>query len=164
MKPLDYMTLFALFVGPALAVGIQLWFTKRTEWRQRKLQILDTLMSYRGRIVHSDNIRALNTIDLVYYECEHVRQKFATLIAFLGSAEMTADTLSLETITRLEDIYTELLSEMSRVLKFDFDHTLIKTRVYRPRVFADDEQYTREVRAALLPVLRGETGIRVNTQ
>jgi len=163
MKPIDYMTLFALFAGPALAVGIQLWFTHRTEDRRRKLAILDTLMSYRGRIIHSDSVRALNSIDTVYYDSPTVRNKFTVVLGFLESADMKERPLRPETTSKADDLLTELLSEMCKVLGYNFDHTRIKTKAYRPQAFADDEEFTAEVRAAWLPLLKGQRPLHIKS-
>src|ERR1700679_298297 len=155
MEPLDYMTLFALLAGPAVAVGIQLWFSNRQELRRRKLGILDILMQYRGRIIHSDSVRALNSIDVVYYDSPAVRSKFTTLLDFLDTDEVKAVPRAPHTIARLDDLLTELLSEMCKVLGYNFDHTRIKTKAYRPQAFADEEQFIQDFRGALMPLLRG---------
>ncbi len=163
MKPLDYMTLFALLTGPAIAVGIQLWFSNRQELRRRKLGLLDILMQYRGRIVHSDSVRALNSIDVVYYDSPTVRSKFMTFLDFLETDEMKAKPIAPHTSARLDDLLTELLSEMCKALGYDFDHTRIKSKAYRPQAFANEQQFIEDVRGALMPLLKGETPLHVKT-
>jgi len=161
MKPLDYMTLFALFAGPAMAVGIQLWFSNRQEERRRMLGVLDILMQYRGRIIHSDSVRALNSIDVVYYDSPVVRSRFTTLLDFLDSEEVRAVPRAPHTTARLDDLLTELLSEMCKVLGYKFDHTRIKTKVYKPKAFADEEEFIQDLREALMPLLRGTTPLHI---
>jgi hypothetical protein len=163
MKPLDYMTLFALLAGPAMAVGIQLWFSNRQEHRRRQLGILDILMQYRGRIVHSDSVRALNSIDLVYYDSPAVRSKFIALLDFLETDEMKVLPLDPRTASRLDDLITELLSEMCKTLGYDFDHTRIKTKAYRPQAFQTEQQSTEELQRALMSLLTGEAPLRIRT-
>jgi hypothetical protein len=80
-----------LLAGPAMAVGIQLWFSNREEHRRRKLGILDILTQYRGRTTHSDSVRPLNSIDVVYYDCPVVRSKFTALLNFLETDEAKAE-------------------------------------------------------------------------
>lgn len=157
------MTLFALIAGPALAVGIQLWFTKRHEDRRRKLGILDTLMQYRGRIIHSDSVRALNNIDTVYYDSPSVRSKFTTLLDFLETDEMKANPLAPRTTAKVDDLLTELISEMCKSLRYNFDHTRIKTKAYRPQAFANEEQFTADLRTALMPLLKGTSPLHIKS-
>jgi hypothetical protein len=164
MKPLDYMTLFALFAGPALAVAVQLWFTDRSEKRRRKLAVLDILMQYRGRLIHSDSVRALNNIDVVFYDSPAVRKKFMALLDFLDTDEMKLVPLPPRTSGRLDDLLTELLSEMCKVLSFDFDHTQIKTKAYRPSAFANEDKYVEDFRAAMIPLLAGKSALLVKAE
>jgi hypothetical protein len=163
MKPLDYMTLFALLAAPAMAVGIQLWFSDRQEHRRRKLGVLDILMQYRGRIIHSDSVRSLNSVDVVFYDSPIVRSKFTTLLDFLDSEEVRAVPRAPHTTARLDDLLTELLSEICKVLGYKFDHTRIKTKVYRPKAFADEEEFVQDLRESLMPLLRGTTPLRIRT-
>jgi uncharacterized protein DUF6680 len=163
MKPYEYMTLFALIAGPFLAVGIQLWFTKRQEDRRRKLWVLDTLMQYRGRVLYSDSVRALNNIDLVYYDSPSVGAKFIALLDLLESQEMTTVPLSPWTTTKVDDRLTELLSEMCKVLGYDLDHTRIKTKAYRPFAHVIEEQSNADIRNALLPLLKGTSPLHIKS-
>jgi len=161
MHPIEWLTLIALVVGPVLAVGIQLWFERRREIRRRKLSVLDTLMSYRGRFVHSDNVRAMNLIDVIFYRNKRVRARFSTLIAYLETDAMAADQPTPDAISRADDLIAELLTEMAKDVGYAFDHTVIKRQAYRPRAFQVEEKYTADVRAALMPVLRGENDLHV---
>jgi len=161
LKLVDWLTLFALISGPVMAVGVQLWFTRRQEVRQRQLSVLDTLLAYRGRVLHSDSVRALNTVPLVFYQHEKVREKFRALITSFSADGWNSIPVPQQTITNMEDALTELLSEMAKVLKYDFDHTEIKGQAYVPRAYGDEQKYQLEARAALLPILRGESSVHV---
>jgi hypothetical protein len=164
LKPVDWLTLFALILGPALAVGIQLWFSRRHEDRQRKLNVLDTLLAYRGRTLHTDNVRALNTVPLVFYKHQKVQQKFKALIDSFTDDGWNANPVPQSTITASQDALAELLSEMAKVLKYEFDHTEIKGQAYAPRAYENEQKYQLESRAAFLPILRGESPLRVSIE
>jgi hypothetical protein len=164
MRVVDVLTLIALVLGPVMAVGIQLWFEKRRESRKRKLFVLDTLMSYRGRLVHTDNVRAMNMIDVVFYDSPSVRTRFKTLLAHLDSDAMKAKPITAETLSRAEDLIVELISEIAKDVGYSFDHTAIKRQAYRPSAFNDEETYTAEVRVALMGLLQGREGIRVKVE
>ncbi|HEY5214166.1 MAG TPA: DUF6680 family protein, partial [Acidobacteriaceae bacterium] len=79
-KPVDILTLIALVAGPALAVGIQLWFERRREVRRTKISILDALMAYRGRLGHPDSVSAINRVELVFHDDNRVTGKLRALI------------------------------------------------------------------------------------
>ncbi|MCU1322544.1 MAG: hypothetical protein JWM43_2193 [Acidobacteriaceae bacterium] len=120
-------------------------------------------MQYRGRIIHSDSVRALNNIDTVYYDALNVRAKFIVLLNFLETDEMKEKPVSVRTSARLDDLITELLSEMCKNLGFDFDHTQIKTKAYRPEAYDNEERYTAEVRSALMPILTGQAPLHIKS-
>jgi hypothetical protein len=147
-----------------LAVAIQLGFEMRRESRKRKLYVLDTLMSYRGRLVHSDNVRAMNMIDIVFYSNAAVRVRFKTLLTHLDSDAMKAQPITPETLSRAEDLIVELISEIAKDVGYSFDHTLIKRQAYRPGAFQDEETYTTHVRAAVMAVLQGRESLRVKVE
>jgi hypothetical protein len=44
---------------------------------------------------------------------------------------------------RLDDLLTELLC---KALGYDFDHTRIKSKAYRPQAFANEQQFIEDVR------------------
>jgi hypothetical protein len=46
-------------------------------------------------------------------------------------------------------------------LRYSFDHMVIKRQAYHPRAFNEESNYTRDVRAAFLPILKGDTPIHV---
>ncbi len=161
MRLVDGLTILALVLGPILAVATQLAFERRREIRRRKIGVLDTLMSYRGRFVHSDNVRAMNLVDVVFYDNEEVRSKFTALLKHLDSDSMKADEPSPDTISRAEDLAAELISAIAKDIGYSFDHTVIKRQAYHPRAFNVEEKYKSDVRHVLLPLLRGESSLRV---
>jgi hypothetical protein len=137
IKLVDYLTFTALILGPALAVGIQLWFEKRREDRRRKSRILDALMSNRARNVSLEFVQALNLIDIVWYEHTDVREKWKQLFAEFERGR-------------------GLISLMAKKLGYQFDHTLLKQQNYNPQAAADEDLYQAAVRRAMLPLVSGE--------
>lgn len=158
---MEWITVIALILGPLLAIALQLGFEKRREERKRRMQVLDTLMSFRGRIFHSDCVQAVNRIDLVFYHNSEVRQKYAVFYAHLDSDSMKSEEPSPEAVSKADDLAAELISEMAKDLGYSFDHTVIKRRAYHPRWFNREIQFLMKSRAALVPLLEGKSSIRV---
>jgi hypothetical protein len=65
----DYITIFALFAGPAIAVIITLWHQSRTTKKEAKQKLFLDLMSNRKSMPPSQQwVNALNLIDVVYQD------------------------------------------------------------------------------------------------
>ncbi len=154
---MEWITVAALILGPLLAIALQLGFEHRREERKRKLEVLDTLMSFRGRIFHSDCVQAVNRIDLVFFHNAEVRRKYAAFYDHLDSDAMKGDEPSPEAVSKADDLGAELISEMAKDLGYSFDHTVIKRRAYHPRWFNKEIQFLMKSRAALVPLLEGKT-------
>src|SRR5580658_7578653 len=85
LKPIEWMTLVALVVGPMLAVGTQLWWQRRKEKRDQKIWVFSTLMSLRAAMLTPESVRAYNLIDVVFYKNLEVRERWKTLLDYLAS-------------------------------------------------------------------------------
>ena len=161
MRPVEWVTIIALIFGPLLAIAIQLGFEQRREERRRKLAVLDSLMSYRGRFIHNQNVLTVNRIDLVFYKNADVRRKFGVLLDHLESDAMKVDDVSPQTMAKTDDLAAELISEVAKDIGYAFDHTVIKRKAYYPKAFNVEVQYQNQVRAALLPILQGKKNLNV---
>jgi hypothetical protein len=127
----DWLMLIAMFLGP-LAVLIQLGFQKRNEKQQQKFLVFSTLMSLRAPgTMAAEYVRALNYIDVVFYNNSKVRDRWRTLLADYCGQPLSKDTPP-ETVQNLldrrRDLTAELLAEMARDLGYNFDHTHIKNQ------------------------------------
>ena len=162
MRLIDVITIAALIIGPALAVAIQLGFERRKESRNRKLQILDTLMAYRRRLVHSDSVAALNRIDTVFYDDPTVRAKFKNLLDHLDGERIIPSEEKAGAWAKRDDLLVDLLSEMASVMGYKFDHTHLKNMAYNPQAYVDEHQYTENVRKGLMALLEGKAPIVVS--
>ena len=150
MHVYEWLTIAALLLGPIMAVGIQLFFEHRRESRKRKLHVLDTLMAYRGRLVSPEPVRALNLIDVVFYDSLMVRSKWAELFAeFERGRQLSGDELA-ASFNKRDDLTAELIAIMSTALGYTFTHNVIKSRRYNPQGFVDEDEYQMAARKAIL--------------
>jgi hypothetical protein len=151
----DILTLIALVTGPAIAVGIQLWFEKRREDRRLRHHVLRTLMAYRGRLHHPDSVSALNSIELVFSNKKPVFGKLKELLDHMEFERSLPEKEQKAGYERREDLLVELISSMSESLGYRFTHTVIKRKAYLPQGMVDEGLYELEMRRRLLDFTKG---------
>ncbi len=123
MKDIILVIVTALISG-LLATLITILFQKRTAKYNSKLKIFETLMSQRYLISTEESVKALNSIDVVFYKDSDVRKAYKE---FLDETEKKP-----EFNPNVGDKYLRLLEEMSKVLKLDNIHWDEIKRYYYP--------------------------------
>lgn len=120
-----------LVIGASLLSGLMgvvitlLWESQMSHRRQ-KLDVFKTLLSYRGYIVAEPNLRALNSIDVVFYNERVVRVAFKAFID-AANAKPYED-------QRLLARYLKLLECMAKALNYKgVDWTRINECFYLPQ-------------------------------
>ena len=107
---------------------------------ERKMDIFETLMSYRYMISNQESVNALNSIDIVFYKDEAVRKAYAAFLNETGKKpEFNPNTA---------DKYLMLLEEMSKSLGLKDIHWDDIKQCYYPNGLAEkiqDEQMLRKV-------------------
>ncbi len=157
----EWLTIVAIISGPIAAIAIQLFFEKRREDRRRKLSLLDILMANRGRMTTLPSVQAFNQIEIVFYDNEDVRSKWAELFNELERARtLTGDELQ-SCYKKREDLLVELISLIADSLGYKLSHTTLKGRRYNPQAFVDEENYQAAIRKAMLPLISGEKPLTV---
>ena len=78
--PSDWLNVIALIVGPTIGVVITIVYQRIQEKKRNKLWVLGSLIANRHQILHSDNVKALNTIDLVFARNRAVRSAWANFV------------------------------------------------------------------------------------
>ncbi|HEY5057070.1 MAG TPA: DUF6680 family protein [Acidobacteriaceae bacterium] len=163
-KPVDILTLIALVAGPALAVGIQLWFERRREVRRTKISILDALMAYRGRLGHPDSVSAINRVELVFHDDNRVTGKLRALIEHMERERNLPEAEKQGGWDERSDLLTELIASAAESLGYKFSHNAIKRIAYLPQGMIDENEYTTEVRKHILTVVKGESPLLVSVK
>ena len=108
MKEIVLVITTALISG-LLATIVTILFQKKTEIHNKKLKIFEILMYGRYCISSEDNVKALNSIDVVFYNDTNVRKAYKN---FLDETEK-----KLEQNPNIEDKHLILLEKISKVLK-----------------------------------------------
>lgn len=102
------LVIVTALISGLFATVIMIWWQKRTETRERKMKIFETLMAYRYMISSQESVNALNSIDVVFYKDKTVRKAYAE---FLNEADKKP-----ELNPNIADKHLKLLEEMSKSL------------------------------------------------
>jgi hypothetical protein len=127
----DWVSIAAIIIGPVFAVLASMWLSKRSQKRERKINLFRTLMSTRAKTISPEHVEALNMIDLTFYGDKKV----------IAAWKLYSDHLNTRTDTEEEkkawiattpQLLNALLLTMSSELGFDIDLLTIKKDAYSP--------------------------------
>ena len=165
----SWFTIAAIIIGPIAAVRIEKLLETQRERTRRRMDLFRTLMLHRASPLASENVAALNSINLVFAgaKFQAVRRKWKALLNHYnngphpdlpGFAEMYV-----VWVDKANDLTRQLLQEMGLKLGFQFDDVEMQTGVYAPKGHFDDETANKMIRDELTKILQGqqELGIRI---
>lgn len=109
MRDIILIIVTALISG-LFATLITLFWQHKSQVFEKKYNIFKTLMAYRYMMVAEECVKALNSIDVVFYKDKNVRDAYEK---FLLETEKDS-----EALRNVDDKYLKLLEEMSKLLKF----------------------------------------------
>ncbi len=174
MDKVDWIMVFATFMGPILAVQAQKAVENFRQRRDRKSNVFVQLMATRAARVSAEHVRALNLIDIVFYGGNTLfgfrrrsRKEQAVLAAWkeyhdhlnLGSGA-EGEGLRMWNIQR-EELFTNLIFVMSQDVGFDFDRVQLKRGGYSPVAHENLENEERALRKAVISGLSGEKPMKM---
>jgi hypothetical protein len=134
----DMWNFWASLIGPSLAVLLSVWFTVWYDrWKQDKeerIRILKNLMAYRATPPIPEFIQALNTIPLVFYRQDKIRQSYEKLHEFVSNLK-DEELARPNNLRQYDELLTVLIREIARELKYgkNFEDTDIK-KVFYPNL------------------------------
>jgi len=169
MEAKDWITIFAVILGPILAVQAQKIIEALREKKNRRLSLFKKLMSTRGERLNREHVQALNMIDIEFYGRKISGSKFQTKSekAVTNAWKNYNDHLnsrskyeSLEMWLKDGDgLFIKLLYEMSQSLGYDYDEVQLKRDCYRPEAHANVESAQLDVLEGLAKVLKHERSL-----
>ncbi len=160
MTIIEILTIIALFGGPLAAVQIQKYIEKFKERRDRKLYIFKTLMGSRGERVSFEHVRALNMIDIEFYNKKEITDAWEN---YLNSLEERADTSESRKVLaeKRNNMFVTLLNKMGKLLGYHFNEVYLKKRIYVPEAHEDNEEYQYFIKGAMKDLFSGKTSIPI---
>lgn len=164
---MEWITILAIILGPILAVQVQKFVEHKKEQKLIKLQIFKSLMATRATPLYPLHIEALNMIDIGFYKDSKVVDAWKLLLDNFSNYPQDPNASDYGTklsacAEKSNDLLTDLLYEISRVLGYSFDKVLIKRGCYIPKGHGDLQLEQEYLRKGLLEVLYGNRSIPIS--
>ncbi|MCD4780092.1 MAG: hypothetical protein K8S27_06030 [Candidatus Omnitrophica bacterium] len=163
----DWLAILAIITAPILAVQVQKIIETVKEIKNKKMQIFKALMATRATPLYSAHVEALNMIDIEFYKEKKVVEAWKLLHD--NFANYPKDPKAPDFEARLascgdksNELLTELLYEMSKVLGYKFDKVLLKRGCYTPKGHGDFQLEQDFIRRGLVQVFLGNQAIPIS--
>jgi len=164
MQVSDWLLIGATLLSPLIAVRAAAYLDRGWEHRQRKLAIFKTLMATRAMRLDPSHVQALNMIDVEFRRNNRTEKKVIEAWTLYLSALSTKG-LSPETwITKKDDLFIDLMYQMSLSLGYDLSKTDLQNTSYFPMGHGEMEDEQRTVRRGLAKVFKGEASFPIEVR
>lgn len=155
MENIALVIITALISG-LLATILTIWWQKRAQIFASKMRIFETLMAYRYMISSEESVKALNSIDIIFYKDKAVRDAYKD---FLNEANKRP-----ELNPNIEDKHLKLLEMISKVLKLEEIHWDDIKHTYYPNGLSEKLQEEivlrkMQIQNAAAAIERSEEGV-----
>jgi len=159
---MEIITLIAILVSPAIAVGVSMarqnWYQNRQEELRRKKFIFASLMSTRHQGISDEIVRMLQLIDVEFHDKAEVRKLWKEYHGMLYNKGLDNQ----EGYDQRDKKRLELITEMAKVVGYGEEITPIDVdRVYRPLGLAEDTMRMKAIGIELLRVLQESGGFQI---
>lgn len=167
---MEWAVVIATLLGPVLAVQAQKWLERYAEQKRRREWVFTTLMTTRGARLSLEHVRALNTIDLAFFDggrrkrsmrCQAVLDAWEAYLGLLARPNPESEADRAAHFSQRDSAFHSLLQAMAAEGAWEFDLKRIRDNAYNPQAFAEQELDGVDLRKKTLSVLRGESPIRV---
>lgn len=160
LRWLDIATIAAILLGPIFAVIVTRIQDNRREERDRRVEILRSLLRTRQIRLSPDHVAALNLIELEFYGRGKVIDAHREYIKHLSSPMPMPDEQDRYFEVR-HDLFVSLLHEIAKELGYSFDKHDLARFAYAPTGWEKDETRLRTNAALLTEILEGRRALPV---
>jgi len=159
----ETLTIIALLLSPLIALQVSDWLADLKDGKQRRFKVYRTLMASRARRLAPDHVEALNLIDVEFHGTD--KKSKAVLNAwkaYLDHLNTDREPNTAVWDSKRDDLFVDLLYEMSRHVGYDFDKTHIRRTSYFPIGHGDVEIDQYIIRKAVRGILEGKLSFPIN--
>lgn len=157
-----FVTVFAIFYSPIVALRVQKKIEAFNEKKQKKENIFKILMATRADVLSLEHVKALNMIDIEFYEEKTIRNAWNVYRDHLNSYPKTQNEQEQKNWgDKARDYLATLLSSISEYQGYNFDKVILKKGAYLPETHYWQPRQEEFIRAFLIKVLNGETAIKI---
>lgn len=157
------ITILAIILSPLIALKVQKKIEIFNEQQSRKLDIFKTLLATRANTVSFEHVKALNMIDIEFYDHKDIRESWNMYRDHLNSQYPSNENKPAQ--ERWEekriDYFTDLLYEMSKFFGYEFDRVILKKGAYNPVAHGILDLEQRLIRQGFVNLLLGNTAVKV---
>ena len=175
----DWVTVFALFLGPVSAVLITRWLDNRRERQTRRQEVFKTLMRTRRTPIFPEHVGALNLIEFEFANDKEVVDRWRDLFQHFGTQHVRREDEKTERLTDQSEIanrnarfesrlaqerqslLAKLLHAMARALGFKIEQLEIFEGGYTPQGWADIELEQKIIRRYVTDLYLGNRFVPV---
>ncbi len=166
----DWVTCAAVVIGPIFAIQVQKVIEKIKEKQGRRLQIFKALMSTRAERLSREHVQALNMIYIEFYGSKFFGFKWQSNDEVIVTDAWKIYNAHLNDKTyvsneawskRGDELFTELLFNMSKSLGYDFDKVQLKSDAYKPMAHVDLENAQLAVLNGWAKILNNEKPLQM---
>ena len=163
----DWLVILAIIIAPILAVQVQKILEAIKETKNNKMELFKSLMATRATPLYPKHVEALNMIDIEFYKNKKVVEAWKLLHDNFTNYPKDIKEASYEAklaacADKSNELLTELLYEMSKVLDYTFDKVLLKRGCYIPKGHGDFQFEQDLIRRGLIEVLLGNQSIPIS--
>lgn len=157
-----FFTIIAIVLAPILTLQIQKVIEDYKEIKNRKFFIFKTLMATRANTVSDEHVRALNMIDIEFYQQNKIRDSWDIYRDHLNSKPALDDYSQKRWEETRFDYLADMLNEMSKFFKYDFNKLIIKKGSYIPIANGILNTEGAIIRKSLVKILTGDDSLKIS--
>lgn len=134
------LVIVTALISGLLATVVTIWWQHKNAVYNSKMEIFKTLMSYRYDITAEESVKALNSLNVIFYKNANVREAYKD---FLDETDKNPDLRP-----NIADKHLKLLEEISKTLKLKNIHWDEIKHYYYPQSLSEklqDEKILRKV-------------------
>lgn len=154
------ITVFAIILGPILAVLITRLIDHKRDKSRRKLDVFRDLMKTRQARMSEEHVLALNLIELEFYGHKEIIKKYRNYIKHLSSPLPVKEEQDRYFVQRGE-LFIELLKELGDELGYNFDSGDLEKLAYAPTGWTNQQNVQLRNSNLLMEVLEGRRPIPI---
>jgi len=162
---LEWLTLFAIIIGPLLGIWVTRWIDSAKERKDRRWELFVTLRRTKGLELSPDHVAAINMVPVLFPEDAEAMGEWETLMDALNNpAWQSGDEMVLNSIIQsAADARHNLIRRIGEVVGAKLPKKEQHRLGYAPVAWSQELGEQAEVRRRLIEVLCGRVPIQMIT-
>lgn len=153
---MEWLTLFAIVIGPIAAVIITRLMDARSEKSGRRHQIFRDLMRTRSAKISHEHVTALNLVEIEFYQDGDVKSAWKAYMDNLSESSPTNPDRQKAFFDKRDQLFLKLMQTIANRIGFKkIDITDIMSLNYYPQGWVNDEEEQKQLRSLLIQTFSG---------